>query len=142
MEKEQELQYRFSKYLETAVKRCRKDYLKKKYKLEKLESLMDPEEIQIKQMDIVQWQYREIKTGIPLAREAFLDYLEEQVDDVTLGALKNLRFLELDIMYMKVFVQYSYREIAEIVHLQEKQVASIYNYAKKKLRKELGHNEV
>lgn len=135
--KNQELQYQFSKYLETAVKRCRKDYLIKKYKRENAENLMASDEFEIATINLPLWQ---IPENILADSDLLLGFLDEQLEESTIIALKKLRPLELKIFCMKTFTQNSYREIAAKIQMSETKTASICNYAKKKLRKELQKN--
>lgn len=134
---DQELQYQFSKYLETAVKRCRKDYLIKKYKHENTEDLIAPDEFQIATINHPSLQINE---DIWVDRGLLLGFLDVHLEEPTINALKKLRPIELEIFCRKTFAQNSYREIAVKTKMNETQAASICNYAKKKLRKELQKN--
>lgn len=134
---DQELQYQFSKYLETAVKRCRKDYLIKKYKHESTEDLIAPDEFQIATINHPSLQINEDIWG---DRSLLLGFLDVHLEEPTINALKKLRPIELEIFCRKTFAQNSYREIAVKTKMNETQAASICNYAKKKLRKELQKN--
>lgn len=134
---DQELQYQFSKYLETAVKRCRKDYLIKKYKHESTEDLNASDEFQIAAINHPSLQIHEDIWG---DRNLLLGFLDEHLEEPTVNVLKKLRPIELEIFCRKTFEQISYREIAVKTKMNETQAASICNYAKKKLRKEFQKN--
>ena len=135
--KDQELQYQFSKYLETAVKRCRKDYLIKKYKHERTEDLIASDEFHIATKNLPSWQINEVILG---DKDLLLGFLDDHLEEPIINALKKLRPIELEIFCLKTFTQISYCEIAIKTKINETQAASICNYAKKKLRKELQKN--
>lgn len=129
---DQELQYQFSKYLETAVKRCRKDYLIKKYKHESTEDLIASDEFQIETINPPSWQINEDIWG---DKVLLLGFLDEHLEEPIINVLKKLRPIELEIFCRKTFAQISYREIAIKTKMNETQAASICNYAKKKITK-------
>lgn len=140
MERKNEIQYQFTKYLETAVKRCRRDYLNKKFRKDKMESPIDIEDFPTFQSDDYYWECRDKDMEVPLDITGMMDFLTEHMGEKMWEAQKKLRDVELEILCMRVLKQYSYKEIGVRLHMSEKQAASVYNYAKKKLGKELKKN--
>ena len=63
---------------------------------------------------------------------------EQPVDDI----LQGLRSIEREILILKVFGQFSYKEIGERTHMSAQQAAAIYGYTKKKLRKRRKKNGI
>ncbi|ANU45014.1 sigma-70 family RNA polymerase sigma factor [Enterocloster clostridioformis] len=131
MERKDETQYQFTKYLETAVKRCRRDYLNKKFRKDKMESPMDIEDFQTLQSGYSYREYWDKDMEVPLDITDMMDFLTEHMGEKMWEAQKKLRDVELEILCMRVLKQYSYKEIGVRLHMSEKQAASVYNYAKR-----------
>ena len=80
MERKDEIQYQFTKYLETAVKRCRKDYLNKKFRKDKMESPIGIEDFPTFQSDDYYWECRDKDMEVPLDITCLL-YTSDAADD-------------------------------------------------------------
>lgn len=137
---EDAIRYCFTKYLEISVKRCKKTYLQKKYRIENAESQIEVESIDNKDFDEENRLFYEKEKKLSWDMKELIPFLQESMSENVVEAQNKLREVELLVLYMRVLGQYSHREIAAMMHISEQQAASIYNYAKKKLRKELKKN--
>lgn len=142
MDNNQEIGYIFTKYLEVAVKRTRKDYLHKRYRKENLEVLSESDvegsvdfEKQYRQM---QEERRTVDSSYKW--DWFLQYMECNAEEQVIDAMKNLREAEFEIVCLRVLEDMAFEKIAALLAMEKKRVVSMYYYALKKLRKELTNN--
>ena len=140
MEKTKEgiIRYCFTKYVETALDRARRDYMKKDQRRNGMEVSAESEllfSIQQEDKDKEGFLSQEMISAVPWRAEAIKSFLKELVDERMLAALSYLTDTELLIVFAKVFRQMAFRNIAEVMGGDWKKVASSYSYARKKLRK-------
>lgn len=114
----------FTRYVETALKRCKTKYIKQRIRIEYEEKLADTECF---------WEnYNENSRQ------------EEQTElnETLYNALQELRSIEREVLFLKVFGQLSHKEIGARINMRGQQVASIYSYTKKKLRERMKKGDV
>ena len=143
--KEEIIKYCFTKYIETALDRARRDYMKKDQRRNVLEVSSEPEvlfSIQQESGNKEGFLSQDMISAVPWRAEAIKSFLKELVDERMLAVLLNLTDTELLIVYAKVFRQMTFRNIAEVMGWDWKKVASSYSYARKKLRKGWEQNGV
>ena len=129
---------RFTKYLETAVDRARRDYLKK----EEARIWKDVSE------DMETSLYGKEKAGlemeeywlvvieeIPWEADTIRQYLKNCLDFHMWKSLSHLTDMEMVVVFGKVFRQLTFAEIAEKMGIEPQKVASVYSYARKKVKK-------
>lgn len=129
----------FTKYVKTALMRGRKDYINKMQKIERQEEMMESALVYEKTRDS-EWHTMNLEEAnhIPWSSEEMKEYLSDQVSDQMWKALSVLTEKELLIVYAKVFRQLSFKEIGKKLGIEWKKVASLYSYARKKMKKEWG----
>lgn len=128
----------FTKYVETALDRTRRDYIKRKQKLDGMEIVSEPEHLfsmQPGETDQEGMATPDMIHGIHWEPEAVRLYLEEMVDNRMMAALSCLTDTELLIVFAKVFRQMTFKEIADMMGWESNKVASSYSYARKKMKK-------
>lgn len=136
-----EIRYRFTKYVETAVKRTRGHYIEREMKrtdweilVEDTYQIVNPENIQVEQIFNTLSQEH-----IRLADAMKIRSVWDQYTD---GALRTevlkLKDRELIVLFAKVYEGLTFSDIGEIIHMDANTVSNIYNYVRKKLKKGCG----
>lgn len=128
----------FTKYIETALNRARRDYMKNEQKRNNREVVSELElQFLMKQADEYQDSVllSDVVCNIPWNPEAVSSYLNESVGEKMVITLSCLTSTELLIVFAKVFRQMTFIDIAERLGLDWKKVASSYSYARKKMKK-------
>lgn len=115
------LQNRFTAYLLVALKRKKRDYLQKTYRIEAYESVTDSLRVQFAGNPA---------DGIPSAAH-------QVEDDELIQALAKLTAKERYILIQRVLYGSEYGELAVELNLQYSGIAAAYHRIIKKLRKEL-----
>ena len=129
---------RFTKYLETAVDRSRRDYIKKEqmraYKevLKEMEFLeygpkepeMDPIENCLESVEDISWEPDLIRK-----------HMKEHLGVRLWNCLTVLTDTELQVVYAKVYRQLTFAEIGNILREKPGKIADTYSYARKKIKK-------
>lgn len=134
----EEIQYCFTKYAETALRRARRDYIKKEQKRAYLEEVTETaEELRSPAKVAVDHGILPIKLREEtlLEPDALRRYIEEQVESRMKETLDCLTDREVLIVFLKVFCEMTFAEIGESLDLDWKKAASVYAYARKKLKK-------
>ena len=116
-----DVQNRFTAYFLIAIKRKKRDYLRKKARTESRESMMDFPAIQIADNS---------PYGIPSAASPI-------EDDALMQALAQLTVKERYILFQRVLYGSEYGELAANLNLRYSGIAAAYHRIIKKLRKEL-----
>lgn len=128
----------FTKYVETALNRARRDYMKKEQKRNGKEIMSEPDLLFVIQQEAVDKEdalSQDMIDDIPWRPEAVSLFLRESVDERMLVTLSCLTDTELLIVFAKVFRQMTFMEIAELMGREWEKVASSYAYARKKMKK-------
>lgn len=133
----------FTKYIKTALMRSRRDYINKMQKIECQEELTEPELLYGKTEDL-EWDVINLEeiNHIPWNAEEIEKYLSERVSERMWKTLSVLKEEELLIVYAKVFRQLSFAEIGQQLGIEWKKIASVYSYARKKMRKGWSGNDI
>lgn len=131
----------FTRYVETAIHRARRDYLKKEQKTVFIEETTDPE---LLYLETGEGAARDMVSmadviGVSWEPEAIRTYLNAQSGDRMRKSLYGLTDLEIVIVFAKVFRQLTFKEIGKEMGEDWKKIAAVYSYACKKLKK--GWNE-
>lgn len=134
----------FTKYVQVAIKRKRKDYMKKLYYIRNGEG---EDAVYIEEFHISfeegYWKYVNERIHTCLRNPAELRRIFAEVLDADLAqALMKLKNRELLVITARVFGQESFREIGERYLVEEKQISYMYHYIRKKIRKELKKNGI
>ena len=135
---------RFTKYLEKAVERSRRDYLRK-------EQEQTWKEVP-KETEIVEYQLEETEMAcvadwmeeverVSWEPEVIRLQLKEWLDMRLWKSMDILTDLELQVVFAKAFRQLTLVEIGNIMGQKPKKIADSYSYARKKIRKEWKKNE-
>ncbi|MFR5631479.1 MAG: hypothetical protein ACLUFH_00590 [Monoglobales bacterium] len=134
--KEEQLISCFSKYVKTAIKRARRDYLSKIHQTDNEEYLTGDEIISYYEegTDCERMLPEEIEC-VPWEAESIRIYLKEQIDEKLNRHLWHLTDNELIILFARVYCQYPFLIIAQRMGQKQEKVASSYYYALKKLKK-------
>lgn len=136
--KEEIIRFCFTKYVETALNRAKRDYMKKEKKRSGMEVISDLELLFLMQQKDGEREDTlslDMVADIPWKPEAVRSFFVKSVDDRMLTVLSCLTDIELLIVFAKVFRQMKFIDIAEIMGLDWKKVASSYSYARKKMKK-------
>lgn len=140
--KEEVIKLCFSKYVKTAIERSRRDYLKKEYIRQYKETITDPDELQYQNGDMKTeiYFFDQLSNEVALNVKVIRKYLSSQISGEMEALLSVLSDLEIVIVYEKVFCQLTFKEIGRRLGLSWKKVASIYSYARKKMKRGLEKN--
>lgn len=136
--KEDLVKGRFTKYLETAVDRSRRDYIKKEqtralrevpkemeaFEYGHKEPEMKPIENCLESMEDISWEP-------DLIRRHMKECLGVRLWD----CLTVLTDKELQVVYAKVYRQLTFGEIGNILREKPEKIADTYSYARKKIKK-------
>ena len=129
--KDEILKYSFTKYIDVALLRAKKDYISKEMKRGAVEEVTDLD-VKIRSLKVAPEPQPEV---LSLNPHRIRQYLSGTVDQRMEQCLTMLTDKELQIVYLKVFFHYAFIEIGEILSIDWKKVASIYSYARKKMQK-------
>ena len=129
---------RFTKYLEKAVDRARKDYLRKERERIWKEVSMETEivEYQLEETEMVcvaDWM--EAIEGVSWEPKVIRQQLKEWLDMRLWKSMAVLTDLELQVVFAKVFRQLTFAEIGDIMGRKPGKIADCYSYARKKMKK-------
>lgn len=136
--KEDLVKGRFTKYLETAVDRSRRDYIKKgqmrtlrevpkemeAFEYGPKEPDMEPIETCLESMEDISWEPDVIR-----------QHMKECLDVRLWKSLAALTDTELQVVYAKVYRQLTFAEIGNILEERPEKIANTYSYARKKIKK-------
>lgn len=136
--KEDFVKGRFTKYLETAVDRSRRDYIKKEqmrtlrevpkemeaFEYGPKEPEMEPIETCLESMEDISWEPDVIR-----------QHMKECLDVRLWKSLAALTDTELQVVYAKVYRQLTFAEIGNILEERPEKIANTYSYARKKIKK-------
>ena len=128
----------FIRYLDTALKRARKDYVRKGLRISSYEEPADPEWIGPDGWyDLDEVIRREVDPvgDVPWEAGAVKEYLSEMIDAQMWSVLSELTDKELLIVFAKVFRGLTISEIAQILNEDCSRVSDIYSYARRKMKK-------
>lgn len=127
----------FTKYVETALIRARKDYLKKEQKRQMMEEITEPDLWNLERSEGFEYDsyYMQSEQYISWEPENIRAYLENQVSDKMRESLSALTDDELVIVFAKVFWNLTFIEIGIIMSKDWHKVASSYSYARYKIKK-------
>ena len=128
----------FIRYLDTALKRARRDYIKKEMRLSSHEETADPECLVTDDWyDLDEAIRRELNPASDVGWdvEAIKAYLSEQIDVQLWSALVDLSDRELLIVFAKVFRGLTLAETSQILNEDCQKIADSYSYARKKMKK-------
>lgn len=136
MNKKDNIRYRFTGYVLAALKRAKRDYICREIKISGHESPLEellPEPLcDITDSKPFLWEETE---KIPLTSDEVRQYLESQIGESGETALATLTDMEILVVFMRVFRQITYQEIGRHLGMDRKKAGSVFNYAKKKMRK-------
>ena len=131
----------FIRYLEIAVTRTRKSYIKK-MKSGK-EELIAPEILAEVFTDKPSETYELPETLTDSWDPAKIRiWMKAELEEPLWNAVKGLTDFEIIILYAKVFQQLTFVEISQILEIDWQKVASAYTYTRKKIKKELKNSGV
>ena len=136
--KEDLVKGRFTKYLETAVDRSRRDYIKKEqmrtlrevpqemeaFEYGPKEPEMEPIETCLESMEDISWE-----------TDAIRQHMKECLDVRLWKSLAALTDTEFQVVYAKVYRQLTFVEIGNILEERPEKIANTYSYARKKIKK-------
>lgn len=136
--KEDLVKGRFTKYLETAVDRSRRDYIKKEqmrtlrevskemeaFEYGPKEPEMEPIETCLESMEDISWEPDIIR-----------QHMKECLDVRLWKSLAALTDTQLQVVYAKVYRQLTFAEIGNILEERPEKIANTYSYARKKIKK-------
>ena len=135
---------RFTKYLEKAVERSRRDYLRKEqehtWKEVPKETKIVEYQLEETEMACVADWMEEIER-VSWEPEVIRQQLKEWLDMRLWKSMDILTDLELQVVFAKAFRQLTFVEIGNIMGQKPKKIADSYSYARKKIRKEWKKNE-
>lgn len=129
------IKYCFTSYVSVALKRAKKDYIRREMAINGYECLSDQlcePSFDIDDGKPFLWEEAE---EIPQTPKAVREYLESQVDEAGKAALDTLTETEILVVYMKIFKQMTYAEIGAEFGFGWKKAGSVYTYARKKMQK-------
>lgn len=135
-----EIRYRFTKYLNMAVIRTRNHYIDKEVKRTEWEQLT---ETTYQFADIINRTedsfYKLSQKDFCLTDVNVIRTLWDQYADGTLRTeVLKLKDQELLILFIKVYGEMNFAQIGEILHMPADKVSNIYSYVRKKLKKGCG----
>ncbi|MGN1141433.1 MAG: hypothetical protein ACI4TF_09540 [Oliverpabstia sp.] len=137
------LRYRFTKYVEVSVRRARNHYWEKECYREEKEWVTDPELVEDPELDWVN-AWKEERCFDPNFLEAgnIRAYLGEQIDGQLWRALSSLTDRQIVLLYARLFVGLTFKEIEDLTGMDKRLAGSSYAYTLKKLRKGVEKNEL
>lgn len=136
---------RFTRYIETALSRAKRDFLQKKAKIASMEEIMELNWLYLEsEKENIKWQtsYMEAALNVLWEPKAVRSFLEEQIEKWMQETLLRLNDEELLIVFAKVFWQLTFAEIADRLGKDEKRISYVYSYARIKLKKGLDKNGI
>lgn len=124
----------FTKYAEIALVRARRNYLEQENRIIQQEERIELEAVYDEYRE-ENYRFLEAAFDIPWEAETIRNCLRQQVSERMEAAFLGLTDLEVLIVYAKVFRQLTFVEIGKAMEIDWKKAASIYSYARKKLKK-------
>lgn len=131
----------FTRYLESALKRNRRDYENKEKKRLMVEEVTEPEQLSAMTEAEPEENPLQAAMEVPWEPETIRAYMSAWVSEDMQWNFAALTDDEIVIVFAKVFCQLMFKEIGDILKQDWRKVASSYSYARKKLKKELRKNE-
>lgn len=129
---------RFTRYLETAVDRSRRDYIKK----EQMRALREvPKEMETFEYGPDEPEMEPIENclesmeEIPWEPDIIRRHMKECLGVRLWNCLTVLTDRELQVVYAKVYRQLTFGEIGNILEEKPEKIADTYSYARKKIKK-------
>ena len=136
VKKKDNIRYRFTGYVLAALKRAKRDYICREIKISNhespLENLLSELSCDLTDSKPFLWEETE---QIQLTPDEVRQYLESQIGESGETAIATLTDMEILVVFMKVFRQLTYQEIGWYLGMDHKKAGSVFNYAKKKMRK-------
>lgn len=133
---DKKIEFRFSKYVKTAIKRARRDYLMKECEREAMEQLSGLEVVlNLEGSEAQEWNQPEEVKNVPWNAEKIRVYMDEQVSENLGNALHRLTDAELVVVFAKVYRECTFEEIGQVMGMKWQKAASVYYYALRKLKK-------
>lgn len=138
MDTDDKLKYCFTAYLNKALDREKKNYIDKKVRQGKLLDI-DSTAVEEGAGSEQEWDRRiwEETQELFCGRNGCLEVLAEWFDPELEQAVMTLSESEQKILFLKTYLDLTYKEIGAFMGLNGSQAASVYHYARKKLRKRL-----
>lgn len=135
---EHEVKYRFTKYLETAVKRTRNHYIIKEIRrAEREENTAEadglPVHESIEPEAVLFWSQHinYLPLDVDVIRRNWNQYTEGNLNT----AVMDLNDKEIMVLFAKVYWELDFTEIGVLLFMDAKKVSNIYSYIRKKLKK-------
>lgn len=128
----------FTKYLEKAVDRSRRDYLRKERERTRKEVSMETEIVEywLDETEMVCVEdWLEAIERVSWEPEVIRHRLKEWLDIGLWKRMAVLTDLELQVVFAKVFRQLTFAEIGDIMGQRMEKIADCYSYARKKMKK-------
>ena len=115
----------FTSYLESAVRRNRRDFENKEKKRQMAEEVMEPEQLNVLTGTETAWEEDPLRTALTISwePEAVRAYLSTQVSEKMRKRLTILTDDESIILFAKVFCQLTFKEIGNILERDWRKVA-------------------
>lgn len=133
--KEDFVRGRFTRYLETAMDRSRRDYLKREKERVWKEVPKETELLECWPRDFEMESAKNCLEGLSWEPEVVRQCLKEWLDSRLWKCVAALTDLEIQVVFAKVFWQLTLAEIAEKMGIETQKAASVYSYARKKMKK-------
>ena len=118
VKKKDNIRYRFTGYVLAALKRAKRDYICREIKISNHESPLEK---------LLPEPLCDITDSKP--------FLWEETEQIPLIPDEVRQYMEILVVFMKVFRQLTYQEIGRHLGMDYKKAGSVFNYAKKKMRK-------
>jgi len=129
---------RFTRYLETAVDRARRDYIEKERVRIWREMAKEVETqeyyLETSEMGIIE-DGLEMMEKIPWEPDLIRQHMKECLEVRLWNCLTVLTDTELQVVYAKVYRQLTFAEIGNILEEKPGKIADTYSYARKKIKK-------
>lgn len=132
----------FTKYLEVAIERSKKDYLNKQKYHGQWEVPIEPELLREMMRKGNTWTWAPNTEEMSWNARIIRNYLKEEVDDTMRPIFVCLSDQEILVVFARIFREMSYSDIGTLIGTSGEKAASIYSYAKKKMKKRGKKNEV
>lgn len=126
------IKYSFTKYVDVAVMRARKDYINKEKKHADMEELS---ELDVNLRKTEEAEHDQAGELLSLDPEQITFHLSRFIGTRMYHCLECLTASEIQIVYLKVFQGCTFVEIGETLKMDWKKVASVYSYARRKMQK-------
>lgn len=136
--KDDKIKALFTAYLNVALKREREDYIKSKMKADipvDMEVAGLEKQVEFEQ-NYEKFIFKEL-TGVPDIRKAGWKNILDGYGAELQKAVSCLEEPERMVMFLKVYFELTYKEIGELMGMSERKAASVYHYARKKLKRRM-----